>query len=137
AASGTSPNGSSVYVVDVATGRSTQIAAGSPTTTSARWSPDGQWIAYDIPGNTGQHDEWIVHPDGSGGRDLTTTFDGGVCCGEWSPDSQVVLVQGGSYKDTGSPDQLIELGLDGRNGVIVQLSTPAQFENYAWAPAKR
>lgn len=136
AAGGASPHGNDIYVVDIATGKATDIAAGSGTTTSARWSPDGQWIAYDIPSVDGAtHDEWIVHPDGSGAKDLTTTYDGGVCCGEWSPDSQVLVVQGGSYDNTGLPDQLIELGLDGTSGVLVQLSTPTQFEDYSWAPS--
>ena len=134
AANGASSHGADIEVVDVATLSVTDIAAGSQTTTSARWSPDGQWIAYDIPSDTGPHDEWIVHPDGSGGRNLTSTFDGGVCCAEWSPDSRYLVMQGGSYQGTGTPDQLIEVGIDGSMNTIVQFNTPTQPEDYGWAP---
>ena len=90
-----SPAGASkVYLVPVAGGTAVAITETGQYTTSARFSPDGQWIAFDrgIPG--GMHDVFLIHPDGSGLKDITSTFDVGVCCGQWSPDGRWLVVQG-------------------------------------------
>jgi Tol biopolymer transport system component len=93
---------SSVYVVPVAGGTARAITSPGSWTTSARWSPDGQWIAFDrgMPG--GQHDVFLIHPDGTGEKDITTALDVGVCCGQWSPDGHWLVVQGSL---TGRDDQ--------------------------------
>jgi WD40-like Beta Propeller Repeat len=38
---------------------------------SPEWSPDGDWIAF--TDGEGPHDLWVVRPDGTGLRQLTTT----------------------------------------------------------------
>ena len=72
-------------------------------TTTARWSPDGRWIAFDQvnrPG--GAHDLFLVHPDGTGLRMIpTATGDNGSCCAQWSPDSRsLIYASGPSNRDT-------------------------------------
>jgi TolB protein len=51
------------------------------------WSPDGRWIAYHA-GNGGDHDLYLIHPDGSGKRRLTRA---GGEMPAWSPDSRWLL----------------------------------------------
>ena len=54
----------------------------------ARWSPDGQWIAF-YSDRTGTYEIWTVRPDGSGLRELTdTTDDADVPV--WSPDESLM-----------------------------------------------
>ena len=71
--------------------------------TTARWSPDGRWIAFDQvnrPG--GAHDLFLVHPDGTGLRMIpTATGDNGSCCAQWSPTStSLIYASGPSNRDT-------------------------------------
>ncbi len=93
---------SSVYVVDTAAGAAKSITEPGSWSTSARWSPDGTWIAFDRGMPDNKHDVFLVHPDGSGLKDITTGFDVGVCCGHWSPDGNWLVVQGSL---TGRDDQ--------------------------------
>ena len=75
----------------------TDVVAKSPVApfiTSAHWSPDGAWIAYDAPGAANLHDLFLVDPDSDTTRDLTADFAPGVCCARWSPDSKALLVAG-------------------------------------------
>jgi TolB protein len=51
------------------------------------WSPDGKWIAYHA-GNGGDHDLYLMHPDGSGTRRVTRA---GGEMPTWSPDGRWLL----------------------------------------------
>ena len=109
-----SPAGASkVYLVPVAGGTAVAITETGQYTTSARFSPDGQWIAFDrgIPG--GMHDVFLIHPDGSGLKDITSTFDVGVCCGQWSPDGRWLVVQGSLTGKDPETDLFIVNTVDG------------------------
>jgi Tol biopolymer transport system component len=61
---------------------------------TARWSPDGQWIA-----TTGTTEEtgsdleeiWLIHPDGTAPHAITAVAAPGTCCPEWSPDGTQLL----------------------------------------------
>jgi dipeptidyl aminopeptidase/acylaminoacyl peptidase len=62
------------------------------------WSPDGQWIAFAHSPSRGVSDVWLVHPDGTGLRRLTTTpipprgiSHAGSAPLAWSPDSAQLL----------------------------------------------
>jgi TolB protein len=81
-----------IHVVEVATGRTTQVTAGSGDDISPAWSPDGQWIAYaaspfpssEEGDNAFTFDIHIVRPDGTGMRPLTK--DAGAGAGiSWQP----------------------------------------------------
>jgi TolB protein len=51
------------------------------------WSPDGKWIAY-YAGNGGDHDLYLMRPDGSGTRRVTHA---GGELPTWSPDGRWLL----------------------------------------------
>jgi hypothetical protein len=92
---------SRAYVVDVAGGEATPITEDSTNMTSAHWSPDGEWIAYDFDhaNGGGTRDVWLVRPDGTDAHQITVT--GGSCCSEWSPDSSRLLFQGNDAHGAG------------------------------------
>ena len=86
---------SKVYVARIDVGTASAIAEGA-WITSARWSPSGDQILFDRVAASGvTHDLFAVALDGTGERNLTSTFDGGLCCGNWSPDGSYVVAQGG------------------------------------------
>jgi Tol biopolymer transport system component len=67
-----------------------QISEWGEYTTSAHWSPTGDWIVFDkINPAAGGHSFYLVHPDGSGTRVIPAL--GPVCCAIWSPDGQRLL----------------------------------------------
>jgi Tol biopolymer transport system component len=67
-------------IVDLETGVVTRIP-GDQDAVQPAWSPDGSWIAFwGLPAGTGQRDLWIVRPDGSEVK--TVTSDPPM---DWSP----------------------------------------------------
>ncbi len=110
----------------------TRITAWGDWSTSAHYSPDGRWIAFDKVADVGGgHDLFVVHPDGSEPTDITPGADG-ACCAEWSPDSRSLVFQGG-----GSDEQhtfLWAVGVDGM--AVTQVSTiPGEYAAYRWSPS--
>jgi Tol biopolymer transport system component len=89
---------SRAYVVDVAGGAASRITPDSTNMTSAHWSPNGSWIAYDF-GEPGHNEVWVVRPDGTGARQITSTA--GSCCAVWSPDSSLLLFEGNDADGAG------------------------------------
>lgn len=69
-------------------------------TTSARWSPSGDWIAFDRVASGAFHSVFLAHADGSDlhmvDPDPAAT---GSCCAQWSPNGRYLVyehVEGGS-----------------------------------------
>ncbi len=63
---------SQIWILDIASGKSTRFGAENSRSSNAEWSPDGQWIAYN--GREGDKSGlMIAHPDGSGARFLAPT----------------------------------------------------------------
>jgi len=52
------------------------------------WSPDGKWIAF-ASKKTGNWDIWIIHPDGTGLKQVTTS-PATDTLPDWSPDGQKI-----------------------------------------------
>jgi hypothetical protein len=59
-----------LWVLDVASRKSTRIGGENDVAESPVWSPDGRWIAYDGAAE-GKRGLAVVHPDGSGVTFLT------------------------------------------------------------------
>jgi dipeptidyl aminopeptidase/acylaminoacyl peptidase len=85
-----------LWIMDLATQKSTRIGNDKDVASTPRWSPDGKWIAFQ--GNVGdQHGLLLVHPDGSDLTTLTSDTHGTNSplpgTGEtftWSPDSEQI-----------------------------------------------
>lgn len=124
--------GSAAFVVPAGGGEPVQVSDPGAFATGARFSPDGQWVLYDIaPLGSGVHDLWIVRPDGTERQALTdrTTTGDGNCCGTWSPDGRHILFQ------TGDPSaaQLWIVAIDGSGARQVTMDAGA-YSSYSWAP---
>jgi TolB protein len=69
-----------------------QIAPSGVGALSARWSPNGALIAF-TSGCCGLPQAWLVHPNGTGFRQVTTAVDGAIFLTPvWSPDSTNLLL---------------------------------------------
>ena len=109
-------------------------SVGTAWTLTSQISPDGQWIAFDmwapLATSVGRQGNslFVVHPDGSGLRQLDTspaTSFGGV----WSPDGSRVLYTVGGNQAT----NLRWVAVDGSGSGDVTTSGGEVFLDYAWA----
>jgi len=100
----------SIYVIDLATGKETQLTDAPGEEGWPAWSPDGSTIAFSTQrddcrfaaagaecwrtGDIGpHHDVWLIGADGSNLRRVTPEFGQFVA---WSPDGQYLLISGAS-----------------------------------------
>jgi Sigma-70 region 2 len=117
--------------------RSSPVAIAGPGANidTATWSASGSWIAFDRPiTGTTIHDLYVIHPDGSGGINLTARFEPSVCCARWSPDSTALLASGTAT--TGDQSELLIVPLNG-DPIAQVTSTPAQYLDFSWGRASR
>ena len=81
-----------VWVVDVATGKGSQISSGDAPHTSPVWSPDGKQLAY----ISNQNEVYRKASDGSGREELIYKHtQGAVFLTDWSVDGQLCFWQDG------------------------------------------
>jgi dipeptidyl aminopeptidase/acylaminoacyl peptidase len=84
-----------LWVLDVASGKSTRIVSENDVAGDPVWSPDGHWIAYDGAAE-GKQGLAVVHPDGSSATFLTeahgtnSPLPGTGAEVTWSPDSKQI-----------------------------------------------
>lgn len=88
-----------IVLLEIESGKSITLY-GRPSTRalSARWSPDGQWIAF-IAQETERDEIYLIKPNGEGLHQLTNTGHD-VFQFEWSPDGKrmvVILNRGGAF----------------------------------------
>lgn len=130
---------------------------GLETASDPRFSPDGDWIVFvrssmDVMADRQRSNLWIVRPDGSDLRPLTTG-DAGDSSPRWSPDGKRLLYRSSAsgsselwcrWMDTGQTAALTrttetpsncEWSPDGR-WIAFTMHVPAERESFATMPAK-
>jgi Tol biopolymer transport system component len=118
----------------------TNIGAQSVQTSSPRWSPTGQWVAFNsgidmtqTERDTGRKDVWIARPDGSEARNLTNASSPATerqisfRSLHWSWDGRWILADARRYDNQGSPIPAFYL-VDPINGgyEVILTSDPQQ-----------
>jgi Tol biopolymer transport system component len=122
-----------VFVVD-AKGKDPRRITPWGETLEAVWSPDGRWIAFDMSDHEGPHDLFVIHPDGTGLAQVTSSDEDGLFSfgPVWSPDgSRLLFVRGvDEFDDT----DLWIVGVDGTR--LTQLThSPGGYGGYAFLPS--
>ena len=119
---------SAIYTIDSDGRHLRRITPWGQYTTSARWSPDGKWIAWDkLNDHLSAHDLFVMRPDGTGLKDILVPTPGlGSCCAVWAPDSHHLLFQRGDRR-------LWTIAVDG-SGLERLTTTAGEYEGYAWSP---
>jgi Tol biopolymer transport system component len=128
-----------LWILDLATGKARPLTSGRGGDFRPAWSPDGRWIAFssdrksDLPSAKGRWerlhvvDIYVVHPDGTGLKRLTSNK--GDACGspKWSADSNRVVAYCMTAQDTwtnragqGDTDDVLET-IDIRTGAVTAL----------------
>ena len=89
-----------LFVLDVATGRITQLTSGRSYNGDPAWSPDGTTIAFSSNRGGGDYDIWAMEVDGGGLRRLTRA-PGLDLNPAWSPDGRFIAftsLRDGNYE---------------------------------------
>lgn len=130
---GTAPRSgiSSIYVVGATAGAAKAITHSNVYITSARWSPNASWIAFDQPLAGSLHYPYLIHPDGSGLVQIGQGLNVGVCCSQWSPDGTMLVTQGGLNSDI---VDLYIMKADG-SGDVQLTHNPGRYDSYFWSSA--
>jgi Tol biopolymer transport system component len=127
--------GESAVFVDPADGSDAhRITPWGRWTTSARWSPSGDWIVFDRDDGSGFHNEYLVHPDGSGLHVIDTDPQArGACCAQWSPDGRYLAYQHVENAD----EQHVALYVVNVNGPPHRRRTTSadgSYMSFGWVP---
>ena len=122
-----------LFVVD-ADGSDAHEIVPSAQILDAQWSPDGRWIAFTMA-NPDRPDVFIVHPDGTGLRAVTSSSDGFRSWGPvWSPDGSALLFARNPGVDQFDAE-LWFVNIDGSD--LTQLTdTPGYYISYGWSPRR-
>lgn len=126
---------SAVFVVDSDGTHLRRITEPGEWTTSAHWSPRGDWIVFDRLHRSPTHAEFLVRPDGSDTRivNTQTTTGGGSCCAQWSPDGRYL-----AYEYTaGSTEMNVALYVVNTTGPphpVAVTGTGHGYLTFSWLP---
>jgi Tol biopolymer transport system component len=121
-----------------------QIAPSGLGALSAQWSPNADLIAFtscnacvnrcvrtSSPRNCGIPRAWVVHPDGTGLRQVTPPVDGAILWTPvWSPDSTKLLL---NRQDPNGETSLWTANTDGSE--LAKLTDTERLTTYAWGSA--
>lgn len=81
-----------LYTLPIGGGQATRITSGNAYDTQARWAPDGRSIAF-ASDRTGSDNVWVVAPDGTPPRAVTSERDGGLTAPSWAPDGEYIVAR--------------------------------------------
>jgi dipeptidyl aminopeptidase/acylaminoacyl peptidase len=80
-----------IYTLPIEGGLAKLIDGGMAFDSQPKFSPDGKWIAF-ISDREGSENVWIMHPDGSGAKQVSKDPNNEFASPSWSPDGNYVFV---------------------------------------------
>src|SRR6185295_8691429 len=91
-----------LYIKDLPSGQPKRVTQGDAFELAPKWSADGQWIVHATWTDAGYGRVRVVHPDGTGGRDVVTT-PGHYTEPALSPDGKWVVFRNAGSDGTRGP----------------------------------
>ncbi len=80
-----------LYTLPVEGGQAKLISGGMAFDSQPKFSPDGKWIAF-LSDREGSDNVWIIHPDGTGAKQVSKDPGSDFVSPSWSPDGKYVFV---------------------------------------------
>lgn len=101
----------------------------------ADWSPDGRLIAFATRFHNAHPQIWVVHPDGTGLREVTQPTHGDISVGPvWSPDSTKLVFTSLHPEINGGQANLWIVNADG-TGLFQLTNPPEPLNRPSWGSA--
>src|SRR6202163_1118388 len=80
-----------LYTLPIEGGQAKLISGGMAFDSQPKFSPDGQWIAF-LSDREGSENIWIMHPDGSGVKQVSKDPNNEFTSPCWAPDGKYIFV---------------------------------------------
>src|SRR5580692_3719595 len=80
-----------IYTLPIEGGVAKLVDGGMAFDSQPKFSPDGKWIAF-ISDREGSENIWIMHPDGSGVKQVSKDPNNEFASPSWSPDGNYIFV---------------------------------------------
>jgi Tol biopolymer transport system component len=110
-----------LYTLPIEGGQAKLISGGMAFDSQPRFSPDGQWITF-ISDREGSENIWIIHPDGSGVKQVSKNTADDFTSPAWTPDRKYIVASKMPFGI--GANELWMFHVDGGTGVQITKSKP-------------
>src|SRR5258708_15537325 len=80
-----------LYTLPIEGGQAKLVAGGMAFESQPKFSPDGKWISF-ISDREGSENIWIMHPDGTGMKQVSKDPNSDFASPSWAPDGMYIFV---------------------------------------------
>ncbi|MDP9338680.1 MAG: amidohydrolase family protein [Acidobacteriota bacterium] len=111
-----------LYTLGIDGGQAKLISGGMAFDSQPKFSPDGQWVTF-VSDREGSENLWIIHPDGTGVKQVSKNTADDFTSPSWTPDGKYIVVSKLPFGiGTG---EIWMYHVDGGTGVQITKSKPA------------
>src|SRR5882757_4010901 len=110
-----------IYTLPIEGGKAKLIDGGMSFDSQPKFSPDGQWIAF-LSDREGSENIWIMHPDGTGVKQVSKDSNSEFASPSWDPKGKYVYVSKTHFGI--GPREIWMYHMDGGTGIQVTKSKP-------------
>src|SRR5437667_7453894 len=110
-----------IFTLPIDGGQAKLISGGMTFDSQPKFSPDGQWIAF-ISDREGSENIWIIHPDGTGAKQVSKDPNSEFTSPSWAPDGKYIFVSKAAFGIGSSEAWMYHV--DGGTGVQITKSKP-------------
>src|SRR3984893_4721623 len=110
-----------LYTLPIEGGQAKLISGGMFFDSQPKFSPDGKWIAF-LSDREGSENIWIIHPDGTGAKQVSKDPNSEFTSPSWAPDGKYIFVSKAAFGIGSSEAWMYHV--DGGTGVQITKSKP-------------
>ena len=110
-----------IFTLPIEGGQAKLISGGMAFDSQPKFSPDGQWITF-ISDREGSENIWIMHPDGTGVKQVSKDANNEFTSPSWAPDGKYIFVSKAQFGIGSS--EIWMYHVDGGSGVQITKSKP-------------
>jgi Tol biopolymer transport system component len=110
-----------LYTLPIEGGQAKLISGGMAFDSEPRFSPDGQWVTF-ISDREGSENIWIIHPDGTGVKQVSKNSADDFSSPAWTPDGKYIVASKMPFGI--GANELWMFHVDGGTGVQITKSKP-------------
>src|SRR6202041_3257441 len=111
-----------IYTLPIEGGVAKLVDGGMAFDSQPKFSPDGKWIAF-ISDREGSENVWIMHPDGSGVKQVSKDPNNEFASPSWSPDGNYIYISKAGFGIT--TFEIWMYHVNGGSGVQITKAKPA------------